>query len=76
MTNRISLKADASKCTGCQVCQLICSIHHAEIFSPMMARIRISTNGTGITFEPECMRCGLCARYCLYGALTAVKEEE
>ena len=76
MANRISLKTDVSKCTGCQGCQLICSITHAEIFSPTMARVRIGTDEPRITFDPECTRCGLCARYCPYGALTAVKEEE
>jgi len=76
MDNRIFLQADVSKCTGCQSCQLICSITHAEIFTPAAARVRIWPNESKITFEPECDRCGLCARYCLYGALTAVKEAE
>jgi len=76
MANRVVLETDGSKCTGCQSCQLICSITHAAIFTPSAARVRIWTKEPRITFEPECTRCGLCARYCLYGALTAVEEEE
>lgn len=75
MANRILVQTDVSKCTGCRSCQLICSITHAEIFNPAMARVRISTKEPQITFEPECTHCGLCARYCLYGALTVVREE-
>jgi formate hydrogenlyase subunit 6/NADH:ubiquinone oxidoreductase subunit I len=76
MANRIFIQTDVSKCTGCQNCQLICSITHAEIFMPATAKVRVSLNEPQIIFEPECDRCGLCARYCLYGALTAVREEE
>jgi carbon-monoxide dehydrogenase iron sulfur subunit len=76
MADRILLQTDIAKCTGCQSCQLVCSITHAEVFNPAKARVRIWPSEPRITFEPECAHCGLCAQYCLYGALTAVKEEE
>jgi len=33
------LKADKSKCTGCQVCSLVCSAKHVGQFKPSEARI-------------------------------------
>jgi Fe-S-cluster-containing hydrogenase component 2 len=37
MTN--GLKADKSKCTGCQLCGLICSVKHVGKFNPSQSRI-------------------------------------
>ncbi len=76
MAKRVTLRTDGSRCTGCQNCQLICSITHAKTFNPAKARVRLSPNEPRVTFEDDCIRCGLCARYCLYGAIRAVKEEE
>lgn len=75
MAGRIFLQIDEGKCTGCQSCQLICSIIHAEVFNPAAARGHVSTGEPKITFGPECTHCGVCASYCLYGALTAVEEK-
>ena len=77
MEGRTPLKTDGSRCAQCLNCQLVCSITHAGIFNPGMARLRISAGEPRqITFEPECTQCGLCARHCLYGAIIAAKEEE
>ena len=35
------LKADKSKCTGCQVCVLVCSATHAGSFKPSESRIKV-----------------------------------
>jgi len=37
MTN--GLKADKSKCTGCQLCGLVCSVKHVGKFNPSQTRI-------------------------------------
>jgi len=35
------LKADRSKCTGCQVCALVCSATHVSSFKPSESRIKV-----------------------------------
>ena len=66
--------AEWAKCRGCQICQLICSFVHEKVFNPSKASIQIDRLGGdtefGISFGPQCNRCGLCVRYCLYGALS------
>ncbi len=40
-----SIKIDSDKCTGCRICEMICSAHHAEpqysIINPRSSRIQI-----------------------------------
>lgn len=45
MTNR--LKVLAEKCSGCRICQLMCSmIHHGSAFNPRKGLIRVEINRT------------------------------
>jgi Fe-S-cluster-containing hydrogenase component 2 len=38
----IRIKINHDKCTGCRLCELICSLHHMEgIFNPKKARIAV-----------------------------------
>ena len=64
------------KCTGCIICQLICSFLNKRQFNPSLAHIRIK-NQYGlipkITFLDSCTKCLQCANHCLYGALE-IKE--
>ena len=68
------IKVDASKCTGCLICELRCSLRFEKAFNPSKAQIRIrrlvgADNEYEISFTDECDNCGICARYCPYGAL-------
>jgi ferredoxin len=68
---------DKSICTGCFNCQLICSITYEDTFYPERARLsieRVRGETLSIQFEDNCTLCGLCAKYCMYGALTFRKE--
>ncbi|HEX59559.1 MAG TPA: hypothetical protein ENF26_05380 [Methanomicrobia archaeon] len=60
-------------CVGCRICQLRCSLAHAGIFAPTKARIVVQRDfrrhGFSISFKDDCVRCGLCADFCVYGAL-------
>jgi ferredoxin len=69
----VDIATDSKKCTGCLMCALRCSLRYTGAFNPLKARIRINkTNGNNeISFAEECTKCGLCAQYCIYGALTA-----
>ncbi|MBU2552645.1 MAG: 4Fe-4S binding protein [Proteobacteria bacterium] len=68
------ISADASKCAGCLVCALRCSLRFEKEFNPAKAAIRIrrlvgAENEYEISFTEKCDNCGLCARHCPYGAL-------
>jgi len=39
-----SVTVDKDKCTGCRVCEYICSIHHCKVFNPSRSRIRVVRN--------------------------------
>ena len=72
------IHADASRCAGCMTCMLRCSFRLDKMFNLAASRIQIKrllghTNEFEITFTDECDNCGICVRYCPYGALTAQK---
>lgn len=59
-------------CTGCRICQLICSFNIIGKFSPEKAYIKIENAYTlfpKIKFLDKCTKCALCVQHCLYGAL-------
>lgn len=70
---QILIKPD--KCAGCLICQMRCSIKYEGSFNPAKARIRVewtdggSVMGFRISYKDECVKCGICARSCPYGAL-------
>lgn len=64
----------SSRCTGCLICELRCSLRFDKTHNPALAKISIRrlVNGEteyGISFSEGCDSCGICARYCPYGAL-------
>ena len=73
------VSADASRCTGCLICELRCSLRFEKAFNPGRAAIIIrrqthSPNEYTISFTDRCDSCGICVRYCPYGALTQKKK--
>ena len=73
----INIKA----CFGCRTCELVCSFHHAGVFSPELSSIGvIRCNRTGKvewSVDSTCDSCigevkPLCVNYCQYGALKEV----
>jgi formate dehydrogenase beta subunit len=74
---------EETKCASCFVCQLVCSLRFEGAFDTSKAAIRILPvmNSDGdvnirISFNEQCDHCGLCVRYCPFGALSRnhVKE--
>lgn len=73
----LPIAVDATKCQTCYICQLVCSFRFERDFDTSKAAIRIvpsdAYNGDPdirISFEDRCDGCGLCVRYCPYGALS------
>ena len=72
MKNLREITADASKCTGCRRCQLACSQRRTREYNYSKANIDIEEDDYSvkrIKFADDCDLCGLCIRYCEYGAL-------
>jgi len=70
-----TIRTDGSKCTGCLICELRCSLRFEKAFSPAKAAIKIrrlvdAENEYEISFDDRCDNCGICVPYCSYGALT------
>ncbi|MHA1230016.1 MAG: 4Fe-4S dicluster domain-containing protein [Candidatus Helarchaeota archaeon] len=66
------IETDPRKCTGCLICQLQCSFYNEKIFNPELSRIKIKKTAydiEAIEFTEDCTECGVCARFCAYGAL-------
>ncbi len=69
------------KCAGCLTCELRCSWRLYKESRPTAAAIIIDRTqsrilGSKITFTERCDLCGICGRYCPYGALVWQKREK
>ena len=62
---------DHKKCTGCRMCEQICSFSHDKEFNPRAARIRIlSKERDGIYAPLLCNQCKVCISACEWDALS------
>jgi formate dehydrogenase beta subunit len=73
----LPIVVEATKCRSCFICQLVCSLRFEGAFNTSKAAISIlpvmKSDGDveiRISFEDKCDSCGLCVRYCPFGALT------
>jgi len=47
-----------SQCSGCRMCELVCSFTHYKIFNPSLSRIRVITRESAlIDFPVTCRQC-------------------
>jgi len=52
------LFVDPEKCTGCKVCEFVCSLHHENEINPMKSRIHvIAWEEEGIDVPMVCQQC-------------------
>ncbi|HER24708.1 MAG TPA: hypothetical protein ENO17_06640 [Candidatus Atribacteria bacterium] len=74
---------NSNLCYACKTCQLICSFHHTKTFWPDRSSIYVTRNPQDGTIkwrkDISCDQCinekePLCVKYCIYGALQAIKE--
>ncbi len=66
-----NLGVDHTKCTGCRICELICSMVKESSFNPKKARIKVHLVGIPEVPVPVisrlCDECGgepICFKYC------------
>jgi NAD-dependent dihydropyrimidine dehydrogenase PreA subunit len=75
--SRFRVIVDPAQCVGCALCQLRCSFRFTKTFRPSEAKISVDWNESSRSYEvalaDDCDHCGLCARYCVYGALIVEK---
>jgi len=71
------IKVEKAKCTGCKLCQQICTIEHYHEINPKKAAIRIKAEfPVPGTFTPElCVQCGTCAEACPVEAIERAGSE-
>ena len=78
------IKRNATRCYGCKICQLVCSLHQTGSFWPERSSIQVSRNPrTGVvkwSIDKTCDLCGgkgepFCLRYCSYEALEKGADE-
>jgi Fe-S-cluster-containing dehydrogenase component len=70
--SKLEIFIDESKCTGCRMCQLICSFKNHGEFSQEKSYIKIENAyilHPKITISDGCINCEFCIQHCLYGAL-------
>jgi len=65
------LLADASKCTGCRICEMVCSLEKTGEVRPSDARCRVVREGFEAVAPVVCQHCedAPCAAACPVGAI-------
>ena len=71
---------DGDKCTGCRVCELICSMIKCGEYNPKNSCIKVLKNREMDVNIPvidvTCDFCGKCAEWCFDKAISFVSREE
>ena len=63
------LSADSAKCTGCGVCEEVCSNAYYKVKDREKSAIRIDADGEGAFSISVCDQCGVCKDMCSIMAL-------
>ncbi len=68
------IRVNSSQCTGCLICEMRCSFRFERAFNPSQAAIKVLRTGDSaseynVLLTEKCDNCGICARFCPYGAL-------
>lgn len=74
------LIVDGDKCTGCRICELICSMEKQGEYNPRKSYIKVMRNREMdfniIALDIKCDFCDECAEWCPTKALRFVSWEE
>jgi Fe-S-cluster-containing hydrogenase component 2 len=69
----MKLILNEEKCTGCKICELICSAVHQGVFNPRKTHIKIIVGGMKTTRKKQLKACTLCldcVKSCLADAIS------
>ncbi len=67
------LVVEAEKCSGCRLCEVVCSFAHEGVFSPRLSRVTVvKEDRHGLDYPVFCRQCESCppTSACTTGALT------
>ena len=67
-----TLEYDSSKCTGCKVCELVCSFSHEGAFQPHLSRLYVFNDlFSGVNKADVCQHCDSpdCYHACSFDAI-------
>ena len=73
------LHVDHQKCTGCQLCELVCAVWHDGISNPIRSRIRVvKWEAEGLYIPMTCQQCqdAPCLNVCPVKAISRNEESE
>jgi len=74
------LVVDTTKCTGCQICEVACSLAKENICNPRLSRIRILRQDMLGVYSPViymgCDLCGQCVTLCPTEAIRFVELDQ
>ena len=72
MSDRRVVNADPEKCTGCKICEFVCSGYKEGEFNPLLSRIRTVKVGPILNTALACRLCDdpVCVRACPSKALS------
>jgi anaerobic carbon-monoxide dehydrogenase iron sulfur subunit len=71
------LQARPEKCTGCRVCEMVCSLKHEGASSPLLSRVRVvKVEEWNYNYPAVCAACSHapCVRVCPTGACYPAPE--
>lgn len=71
------LVVDPERCTGCRLCEIVCSVKHAGVSNPSRSRIRvIKWENEGFYLPVKCQQCqdAPCLAVCPKGAIYQDRE--
>ena len=55
----MKIKITKEKCSGCRICELICSLFHLDVMNPMKSAVRIHDDDLGTSMKTPvlCRQC-------------------
>lgn len=66
------IKINSESCTGCRICEIICSLHHSGVINTKRSRVRVTTKWPWEDQPNLCRQCKKpkCVEACVKKALT------